>query len=386
MFLWHPPGDVSEERDRLESIIDEVNSTHARRTGVRLELLRWERDASPGFAEDTQAVINAEIPQDYDIFVGILWNRIGSPTNRAESGTVEEFYLAKARYDKDPNSVRLMLYFKSAPPLTMDGFDPNQHKGVVDFRSRVAKAGGYFKVFVTPDDFANTVRIDLTKFVLDWQKDMRDADDEQPDSTEVQPISCGDESTDELDEGILELDEMFEEEMAALNAVLGRMVKAIVDVGESTRKRTEELAFLQIPDNAKTLNTQKKQQLRANAKRVLRLAAADMNGFVGRMKPELPLFRQHLDRGINVFTRAVPIYTEINPESTELKGNIGTMLNSMDGAIVSMEGFHKAIHRLPRLTTSLVRSRRETEKVLQDVIDIMRGGKASLEGILSMLP
>ena len=268
----------------------------------------------------------------------------------------------------------------------MDEFDPDQYKAVVDFRSRVDEMGGYYGVFVTPDDFANTIRIDLTKFVLDWQKDARDVDDEQPGSFKVQSISYCDEGANEVDDGILELEEMFEEEMTALNAVLGRMIEAILDVGESMRERTEELTALQIPDNAKTLSTQEKQKLRADVKQVLRHAAVDMDGFVGRMKPELPLFRQHLDRGVNVFTKAVPIYIEINEERTELKGDIGTMLKSMDGAIVSMEGFHEAIHGLPRLMTSLNRSRRETEKVLQEVIDIMRGGKSSLESVLSMLP
>ena len=96
--------------------------------------------------------------------------------------------------------------------------------------------------------------------------------------------------------------------------------------------------------------------------------------------------RQHLDRGIDVFTRAVPIHMELNEDRTELTGSIVTMLEGIDSAIVSMRGFHEAIQRLPRLTTAFVRSRRETEKVLQETIDIMGGGKGSLEGILSLLP
>ncbi len=381
------PGDVSEERDRLESIIEELNSTHARRTGVRLELLRWERDVSPAFGQDPQAVINDQIPQDYDIFIGILWNRIGSQTERAESGTVEEFELAKARYDKDPNSVRLMLYFKDAPPLTMDGFDPDQYKGVREFRSRVSEMGGFYGEFVTADDFSNSVRIDLTKVIYKLKKDAGDTDGEQPDSAEVYVHDYrGDETADELDDGILDLVEVFEEEMIALSAVLGRMSEAIGDIGESAGVRVQELKSLQIPDNASALSIPQKQQARNDAKRILKRAATDMSLFVGRMKPELPLFRQHLDRGIDVFTRAVPIHMELNEDRTELTGSIVTMLEGIDSAIVSMRGFHEAIQRLPRLTTAFVRSRRETEKVLQETIDIMGGGKGSLEGILSLLP
>ena len=122
------PNDVTDERDSLDTIVHEVNSAHARRTGVRLELLRWERDVSPAVGKDPQAVVNDQIPQDYDIFVGILWNRLGSPTSRADSGTVEEYEMAKERHDKDPNSVRLMLYFKTCLRQLWRGSIPTNTK------------------------------------------------------------------------------------------------------------------------------------------------------------------------------------------------------------------------------------------------------------------
>ena len=89
------PSDVSEERDCLDKVVAGINTALARRVGVRLELLRWERDTSPSFGKDAQEVINHQIPP-YDIFIGILWHTIGSPTARAQSGTIEEFELAKA--------------------------------------------------------------------------------------------------------------------------------------------------------------------------------------------------------------------------------------------------------------------------------------------------
>ena len=66
------PSDVSEERELLDRIVARTNSLLARITPVRLELLRWERDTSPAFGKDPQSVINKQIPQDFDIFIGIL--------------------------------------------------------------------------------------------------------------------------------------------------------------------------------------------------------------------------------------------------------------------------------------------------------------------------
>ena len=40
---------------------------------------------------DPQQIINSQVSDEYDIFIGILWTRFGTPTERAGSGTEEEF-------------------------------------------------------------------------------------------------------------------------------------------------------------------------------------------------------------------------------------------------------------------------------------------------------
>ncbi len=119
------PSDVEEERTHLEDTIREPNTTWSRELGLRLELIRWETHAYPEFAVDAQAVINSQIPDDYDIFIGIMWYRFGTATGR--SGTEEEFDRAKTRFDADSNSVQLMIYFKDTPaPIAPSKLDYSQ--------------------------------------------------------------------------------------------------------------------------------------------------------------------------------------------------------------------------------------------------------------------
>jgi hypothetical protein len=106
------PSDVTDERTKLEEVVNELNITWSREFGVRLELVRWETHSFPSKGADAQDVINTQIPEDYDIFIGIMWCRFGTPTKRAESGTLEEFLRAKARHDENPSSVDIMIYFK----------------------------------------------------------------------------------------------------------------------------------------------------------------------------------------------------------------------------------------------------------------------------------
>ena len=46
------PGDVQAERDALQVVLEELNRGIAAERGLRLELVRWETDAYPGFHVD----------------------------------------------------------------------------------------------------------------------------------------------------------------------------------------------------------------------------------------------------------------------------------------------------------------------------------------------
>jgi hypothetical protein len=93
------PGDVPEERDIVSVVVDELRRTVAPIIPLELETVRWETHSWPDVGEDAQDVINREIGH-YDVFVGIMWKRFGTPTKRAGSGTSEEFNRAYAYFKK----------------------------------------------------------------------------------------------------------------------------------------------------------------------------------------------------------------------------------------------------------------------------------------------
>ena len=94
------PGDVKKERGLVAEIIDRLNRSVARKRGLHLRLISWEKDAFPAYGSDPQKIINQQIAEmsTYTLFVGIMWNRLGSPTPRGDSGTVEEFTRATASF------------------------------------------------------------------------------------------------------------------------------------------------------------------------------------------------------------------------------------------------------------------------------------------------
>jgi hypothetical protein len=166
------PNDVGKERERLKSIIDEVNKQIGSSSGVQLELVRYETDVAPGIGEYTQDVINKKIDDEYDIFIGIMWKKFGTTTKVAPSGTVEEFDRAYARHTMLPGTVNIMFYFKKAP-VNRDEIEPEQIKLIDEFCKNLGGKGILWDKYKSMNDFEKKVRTHLHDAVKAFEKEQK---------------------------------------------------------------------------------------------------------------------------------------------------------------------------------------------------------------------
>jgi hypothetical protein len=156
------PGDVPKERRYVQEVIDDLNHTIASQKGIVLQVVSWESDAIPGYGMDAQALINAQIAEMamYSLFVGIMWNRFGTPTPRAASGTVEEFERAVTA-SKQHGQPAIWFYFREAPASLDTEEQLEQRKNVLEFKKRV-QANGMPWLYKSPSDFQDTFRKQMT--------------------------------------------------------------------------------------------------------------------------------------------------------------------------------------------------------------------------------
>ena len=136
------PDDVAEERNTLAKLLADINDVLAYlapEKRLNLELVRYETHSYPDIGAP-QEVINREIPVDYDIFIGIMWKRAGTPTATAPSGTIEEFNRACERR-KHGSLPRIMFYFCEQPIPVPTVTEMQQLADVVKFRSQLASQG-----------------------------------------------------------------------------------------------------------------------------------------------------------------------------------------------------------------------------------------------------
>jgi hypothetical protein len=198
------PGDVKDARKRLDKVVAELNRTWSREYGRRLDLVKWETHAYSDVGTDGQDVINRQLSQ-FDIFLGIMWKRFGQPTPRAESGTQEEFRRARQRQEKEGDRVRIMFYFKDAPPGRLSDVDARQIEAVRKFQQEVGQSGVLWFEYRTINQFESLVRQHLSRQVQTWGKewgnlaglsavsgatdDDRTPDDTSPDASRARSIT-----------------------------------------------------------------------------------------------------------------------------------------------------------------------------------------------------
>ena len=152
------PGDVPTERRYVEEIVAELNRTVASDKDVVLQVISWENNAFPGYGQDAQALVNAQIAEmsKYALFVGIMWNRLGTLTPRAASGTVEEFERAVDAL-KQKRQPEIWFYFRQSASKLDTEDQLEQRKKVLAFKKEV-QAKGLPWTYKNPSEFRDKFR------------------------------------------------------------------------------------------------------------------------------------------------------------------------------------------------------------------------------------
>ncbi|MGZ8910678.1 MAG: DUF4062 domain-containing protein [Methylococcaceae bacterium] len=154
-ILIASPSDVEEEREIAVRVIQEWNDLYSHSRKVVLLPLRWETHTAPEFGTRPQEVINRAIVDQCDLLVGIFWTRIGTPTGKAESGTLEEI----ERVGKAAKPI--MLYF-SKVPIDPESIDLQQNETLKQFKSKTYPKGlveSYKSIIEFRDKFAKQLEL-----------------------------------------------------------------------------------------------------------------------------------------------------------------------------------------------------------------------------------
>ncbi len=336
------PSDVDEERKTLDIVISQLNQIWSRSLGLTFELLKWETNVRPGFSSDPQAVINDQIDVDYDVFIGVFWCRLGSATPRAESGTLEEFERAYSRFTKNGTVPELMLYFKDAP-IAPSKLDPDQLRGVQEFKRSLAARGGLYSEFEDSAGFESSVRAHLSAIAKKFS---------QPSVVSTilpQEPQHLPEPEDEDELGYFDHIEIYQSKLGEMTVAMETINEATASVGEQITLRAQELGMGDFPSP----NV---------ARQFVSRTADDMNSYAAIMQVQVVTLSSSRIVAFNALSSALSLQSDFSANDDEdlrtLRGSLISMKEGAGTARTSMAGMRAAAENFPRMSKELNKARR----------------------------
>lgn len=144
------PGDVQIERNVVREVVHEWNAVNSSTQKTVLMPVGWETHSTPLMGDRPQAIINWQILKESDLLIAAFWTRLGTPTGKATSGTVEEI-------NEHVKAGKPALIYFSAAPVVLDSIDIVQYEALKNFKEECKKRGLY-ETYNSTSEFHEKVR------------------------------------------------------------------------------------------------------------------------------------------------------------------------------------------------------------------------------------
>lgn len=391
IFVSGPTGTES-EKSALRVVAEEISRRLEKTHNVTLRVIGWPEDVRPGIGVDVQSEVSRQIGDSFDIYVGLLGPRFGTPTPRAGSGTEDEFEQALSRFQSDSTSIRVLFYFKRDPadPFTID---IDQLQRVRRFREHLADRGVLYRDFSDTGEFTTLVRQHLDALVIDeWKGDAWTAighirsdsgasanqpaaqppTEDRPSSlTSIGELAQAAESEEQEERGVLDYAAGFHEAAQALVAVMNGIAGVTQRVGDEMRTRTAEADQIgqELQDQKAVGGSRAHQELLGKARGTVDHAAANLDEFVTAICTYVEQYRLHNRALFQNLRHAYAASSELGQRDTTddrqaLANMIPVVRESRDHTIT----FQSTINGVPALTGRFKRARRRAAAILGELI------------------
>lgn len=363
------PSDVDTERKAVKRVIEELNLSLAPGRNQRLDLIGWETHVRPAISTDPQQAINDQLPDNHDFIIAIFWTRLGTPTPRAASGTLEEIERAIARRERDPDSVELMLYFKD-DGVPLSDLDTVEYQRVKDFKASLAERGILYKKFLG-GDFEGILRIDIARALSQRatstpsqisQRSGSDADGTQLEST---PASSDEDAG--YEDLILEASADLEQAAAAMERIA-----TLTDLATSNfESRSSGLGH---PSTRRDS---------------LDGMAADLQLYSESLSQESGQLAFYQERALSALAKSILLAVEDNAvtraDTAELKERMIQNRNNNQKFDETLAGTQAVLASLPRITRSLNIAKRGAVGAIESLRSKLQSALRIQESILTKL-
>ena len=152
------PSDVKTEVQLINKVVENINDSIGVSMDVFIKTLYWAKNVMPEAGDYPQSIINKQILEKSDAIIAIFGNKIGSPTQNYESGTIEEIenMIEKGK--------QVFVYF-SDKPIRRSERDVEAEKQVEAFKKKFRNRGIYVE-YGSDEEFSEIIRRDITRYLM----------------------------------------------------------------------------------------------------------------------------------------------------------------------------------------------------------------------------
>ena len=361
------PSDVKEERLIVENVINDFNNTYSSQLNARIELCSWEKSSYPSVGEYPQAVINSQIGDEYDIFLGILWTRFGSKTLNYESKGTPSILNTSLYVLYRLVGYALMLY-KTLLPY--------QIHNLVSFQKQIAELGCYYFTYVSSENFKNDLRAHLYKVIENWNVNSK------PLTTQVnlsnlpviiEPIE------DEVSElGLLEFQDILNTKSAEAVKSLNEITVSTIWIGEQISESAQKLNMI---------NEQKPVNQIQLARAVINTSAKAMNQYAMKIEQPIQNWIISFEEIVGAFKGLLQVSDNIIPEESwqENKEALRLLLSNVDSSYGQLVEFYKSVKGLPKMTQYIILAKKNVCSKLKELLDSIDRCKISANEMIDLI-
>jgi len=172
------PLDVATERAKLETVVGLLKPL-ADHIGLSVEVVDW-RKVVPDMGRPQQVIFDQLQPTTWDVFIGILWHRFGTPPGGKDpqtqkeylSGPEEEFRTAFRLWEQFKKP-RIMMY-RCIRQVSLDTLDFEQAQRVKNFFAQFdaikGEHPGLYQTFDSTETFEKLLLDNLQKLLLEYSE------------------------------------------------------------------------------------------------------------------------------------------------------------------------------------------------------------------------
>ncbi len=352
--LISSPNDLQADRDAVEEVIDELNEL-LRSRSIRLRAWRWEKSATPGIGDEGQDVVRRSYRIDeFDLVIGLLGAKLGTPTSGAPSGTVSEIREAIAMDGRRFDNFHVQVYFKNES-LNVHQIDVSEISRLQEFKQELVRDGVLFKLYGTEKELMASVRLGLNRAIECWLKNNPGfiAKSDAPVSSESEaidesnlpeknsPLTVAEEDDDEL--GIIDYIADFESNLADVLSSMTSISTVQTEITNSVNAMTARApSFATMASH--------------DQKKVINALAAELNGSAEKIFAALENASNKFQQALHSNRRAIKMFFEDNQNIgkdralSEIDKVTASLLGTLENNEHSLDGLYAAINSTPRLT------------------------------------